>query len=254
MMDTEHPSPPPSPSTQTATKNAISSDVHLPRNDDVSPLSQRALFHRAAAADSTKVTNHFRDVDESLLTCGCHIYDPAHRFDEPAVSATRCVFENTEEGYTLNTERFQSPQKRQKSADSTFCPPSDSVSLLRTSESMQYIRCVGDIPDSYFAEEDDSDFDEEHEHEHENEEDNTRANERTTDPNKMASNRKAILNNNVFMWARSDVLSAQPPIPSSDNNFKKFMQKFSTHIHKRFMESRQSSSTTGTTNSSMRST
>jgi hypothetical protein len=212
-----------------------------------------STIHRLCSSDrfaSNSATPSPQDLFEDLASdedeespkqlSRCHPSKPASA-TLPSITPTQFSLDIDDRVDELDAEAFESPSKRQRTAQS---PGSSALPFSQSSlpsvHTTPSICRIGDIPQRYYdMEDDDSDFVEEVE------DDIFEINahiqtERTVNPSKMAANRKAIIHNHVMGWGRANVLSQQPPISTGDESFRKFERSFSQQIHNRFKEIRQS--------------
>eukprot|EP00956_Cyclotella_meneghiniana_P038724 scaffold158944_cov41-Cyclotella_meneghiniana.AAC.1 len=230
-MADDDPTPPlPTPTAQTAIKQAVATAHDAPDHSPVdgdSPLPPRPLFTRFSSLTAEDDIFDNSDDDECLADMAMPPSTSSH---------SRKRHDNDDE----EDEAIESPQKRLKTAtDLSSPPPSMSqASLLSNQSPTPVIKRVGDIPTRYFdsdAEDDDSDYAEDM---FDIDEGIRIESLPANDPRRIEWNKNKTIHNNIHDWARADSLATQPLIRETDESFKSFERSFSRQIHHRYNETR----------------
>ena len=150
------------PNVHTATKRAVATDVDPPRVDDASPVQRRPLFaiNSATAAPQDLFEDLASDEDEESPEQLSRRPPPkATSTALPSITPTQFSLDIDDRAVELDAEAFESPSKRQRTAQS---PGSSALPFSQSSlpsvHTTPSIRRIGDIPQRYYGMEDD-DFD-----------------------------------------------------------------------------------------------
>ena len=233
MADADPTPPLPTPTAQTAVKQAVATARDAPDRSPVdgeSPLPPRPLFTMPQSPSTQD--NIFDDSD-----------DDAYLADMLLPPSTSSHSRKRDDDDAEEDEAIESPQKRLKTAtDLSSPPPSMSQASLPSNQSpTPLIKRVGDIPNRYFdsdAEEEDSYYD--GEDMFDIDEGIRIESLPANDPRRIEFNKNKTIHNNIHVWARVDSLATQSLINDTDKSFRSFERSFARQIHHRFNETRGS--------------
>jgi hypothetical protein len=150
------------PNVHTTTKRAVVTDVNPPRVDDTSPVQQRPLF--ASNSSTAAPQDLFEDLpsdedEESPEQLSRRPPPKAASVALPSITPTQFSLDIDDRAVELDAEAFESPPKRQRTAQSpgSSALPFSQSSLPSVHTTLSICR-IGDIPQRYYGMDDD-DFD-----------------------------------------------------------------------------------------------